>query len=257
MAIETIEKSHLEKITPDDLPSIHEVNPVAVCNEASTIESVEPIANETDVPSELADRLESFKWKGTEKLEVLRDSEVTERIAEYLSGLEDLKYENWTKLSLEQRKQLLNQIERQIAAIEHRPPLPIEVEKMKASTFGYQSNYYHKIALNSLYVGSNSQKDYREVIDTIIHEGRHAYQHYNVDVKCIHESGAEVETWRENFYDSQYQYYRSTGQRIVIPYNDGSLHDVDFRLYYYQPVEIDARNFADDVMKRLEEKGIV
>ena len=102
MAIETIEKSHLEKITPDDLPSIHEVNPVAVCNEASTIESVEPIANETDVPSELADRLESFKWKGTEKLEVLRDSEVTERIAEYLSGLEDLKYENWPKLYLEQ-----------------------------------------------------------------------------------------------------------------------------------------------------------
>ena len=49
----------------------------------------------------------------------------------------------------------------------------------------------------------------------------------------------------------------NTGQRIVIPYNDGSLHDVDFRLYYYQPVEIDARNFADDVMKRLEEKGIV
>lgn len=43
--------------------------------------------------------------------------------------------------------------------------------------------------------------------------------------------------------------------KIVIPYNDGSLHDVDFRLYYYQPVEIDARNFADDVIKRLEEKG--
>jgi len=31
---------------------------------------------------------------------------------------------------------------------------------------------------------------------------------------------------------------------------DGSLHDVDFRFYYCQPVEIDARNFADDVMKR-------
>ena len=253
MAIETIEKSHLEKITPDDLPSIHEVNPVAVCNEASTIESVEPIANETDVPSELADRLESFKWKGTEKLEVLRDSEVTERIAEYLSGLEDLKYENWTKLSLEQRKQLLNQIERQIAAIEHRPPLPIEVEKMKASTFGYQSNYYHKIALNSLYVGSNSQKDYREVIDTIIHEGRHAYQHYNVDKKLIHESASVVATWRENFSDPKYQYYSGS---CIIPVK-GRLQDVGFRLYYYQPVEIDARNFAADVMLKLKQKGFL
>ena len=254
MAIETIEKSHLEKITPDDLPSIHEVSPVAVCNEASTIESVEPIANETDVPSELADRLESFKWKGTEKLEVLRDSEVTERIAEYLSGLEDLKYENWTKLSLEQRKQLLNQIERQIAAIEHRPPLPIEVEKMKASTFGYQSNYYHKIALNSLYVGSNSQNDYREVIDTIIHEGRHAYQHYNVDKKLIHESASVVATWRENFYDPKYQYYNSGS--CIIPVK-GRLQDVGFRLYYYQPVEIDARNFAADVMLKHKQKGFL
>ncbi len=117
MAIETFEKNHLEKITPSDLPSIHEVSPIAFCNEANIIESVEPIANETDVPGELADRLESFKRNGTEKLEVLYDSEVTEQIADYLSDLEDLKYENWTKLSLEQRKQLLNQIERQIAAI--------------------------------------------------------------------------------------------------------------------------------------------
>ena len=148
----------------------------------------------------------------------------------------------------------MNQIERQIAAIDHRPPLPIEVEKMKASTFGYQSNYYHKIALNSLYVGSNSQKDYREVIDTIIHEGRHAYQHYNVDKKLIHESASVVATWRENFYDPKYQYYNSGS--CIIPVK-GRLQDVGFRLYYYQPVEIDARNFAADVMLKLKQKGFL
>lgn len=38
---------------------------------------------------------------------------------------------------------------------------------------------------------------------------------------------------------------------------DGSLHEVVFRPYFYQPVEIDARNYADGVMKRLEEKEIV
>lgn len=48
----------------------------------------------------------------------------------------------------------------------------------------------------------------------------------------------------------------NTGQRIVIPYNNGSLHDVDFRLYYYQPVEIDARNFAGDVMTMLDGRCI-
>ena len=43
----------------------------------------------------------------------------------------------------------------------------------------------------------------------------------------------------------------------MIPFPDGSIHDVDFRLYYYQPVEIDARNFASEVINALEEKGIV
>ena len=35
------------------------------------------------------------------------------------------------------------------------------------------------------------------------------------------------------------------------------IHDVGFRLYANQPVEIDARNFAADVLARLEDKGIV
>ena len=73
----------------------------------------------------------------------------------------------------------------------------------------------------------------------------------------IHESSSEVKTWEQNFYNPEYQYYRSGTQRIYIPYNDGTIHDVDFRLYYYQPVEIDARNFAGDVLTRLEENGFV
>lgn len=189
--------------------------------------------------------------------EVLTDLEMTENIADYLETVEEFKFENWNKLSLEQKAEVLNRVEQNIAAIEHRPALKVELEQMEPRHLGYQSASENKIVLNTLYVSSNDPQMHREVLDTIIHEGRHAYQHYNVDVKSIHESGAEVATWRENFYDPQYQYYQSTGQKIIIPYNDGSVHDVDFRLYYYQPVEIDARNFAEDVMSRLEEKGIV
>lgn len=254
MGIETFEKSHLEKISVSDLSSVQEVQPIPSQKEDNQFESLGANVEAVEQVERSTDRLESFKRNGTEKLEVLYDSEVTEQIAEYLSGLEELRFENWTKLSLEQRKELLNRIERQIAAIEHRPPLPIDVEKMKASTFGYQSSYYHKIALNSLYVGSNSKKDYNEVIDTIIHEGRHAYQHYNVDKKLIHESASVVNTWRENFYNPKYQYYNSGS--CIIPVK-GRLQDVGFRLYYYQPVEIDARNFASDVMLKLKQKGFL
>jgi len=221
-------------------------------------DKLEPLADSSNeyIESASLEEVENLQSR-YEGAELVTDLEMSEGIADYLESVEEIKYENWQNLSLEQKEEVLNKIEQHIAAIEHRPALKVELENLPERTLGYQSAPEHKIVLNSMYVGSSAPNIHKEVINTIIHEGRHTYQHYNVDVKCIHESGAEVETWRENFYDSQYQYYRSTGQRIVIPYNDGSLHDVDFRLYYYQPVEIDARNFADDVMKRLEEKGIV
>lgn len=195
-----------------------------------------------------------FKHTPLEGPEIVTDLQMVEGIAKYLKSVPKLRYENWSKLSLEQRKQVLNELEKNIARIEHRPALAVDVELMKPKTLGYQSASQQKIALNSMYVNSNSPEIHREVIDTIIHEGRHAYQHYNVDVKLIHESVSEVKSWEENFYDPQYKYYQSTGQRVLIPFNDGKIHNVDYRLYYYQPVEIDARNFASDVMKKLEEK---
>ena len=32
-------------------------------------------------------------------------------------------------------------------------------------------------------IGSNSYEAYKEVLKTLFHEGRHAYQYYNLDVK--------------------------------------------------------------------------
>lgn len=212
---------------------------------SESIESLDPKAEQID-------KIESIS--SFEQYECLNDAEVTEEIAEYLSGLENLKYENWKKLSLEERRALLNTMEVRIAQIEHRPPLPIKVEKMDARTFGYQDSYNKLIALNSRYVMSDSKEAYRDVIDTIIHEGRHAYQHYNVDQKCIHSSLSVVNTWRENFYDPKYRYYSGNPVVVIGPNKVG---DVGFRLYYYQPVEIDARNFASDVMLKLKQKGFI
>ena len=207
-------------------------------------------------PLEGRPNLEDFLER-SENLEFLTDLEMTENIAGYLESVEELKFDKWRNLNLEQRAELLNELEQNIASIEHRPALKVELEDMEPRSFGYQDEYNHKIVLNSRLVGVNSAAMHREVIDNIVHEGRHAYQHYNVDVKMIHESSSEVKTWEQNFYNPEYQYYRSGTQRIYIPYNDGTIHDVDFRLYYYQPVEIDARNFAGDVLTRLEESGFV
>lgn len=202
-------------------------------------------------PLEEYRRFEVFEWM--KHPEVLNDADVTESIADALSQIEVLKYENWIHLSLEQRKSLLNLIEARIAEIQHRPPLSIQVEEMDSDTFGYQSPTTNSIGINSKYVLSDSKNDFTELLDTIIHEGRHAYQHYNVDKVCIHSSASVVNTWRENFYDPKHRYY-SGGELLVIG-PKGIVGDVGGRLYEYQPVEIDARDFAMEVIRKLRMKG--
>lgn len=238
----------------ESLEKVETISPSEIVQE--TTEPLNDNSKEAELYSSASlENMESFH-SPLETIEILTDLEMTEGIADYLETVEEIKYENWNKLSLEQKTEVLNRIEQYVAAIEHRPPLKVNLEQMKPRTLGYQCESEHRIALNTMYVASNNPNVHREVIDTIIHEGRHAYQHYNVDVKLIHESGAEVATWRENFHDPRYQYYQSTGQKVLIPYNDGRLHNVDFRLYYYQPVEIDARNFSKDVMCKLDNRGI-
>lgn len=222
-------------------------------------DTIEPLSDHCDISeydNSHIEGVEGFQSK-LETSEFVTDLEMSEGIADYLEKMDEIKYENWSKLSLAQKENVLNRIEQHIAAIEHRPALNVKLEEMEPRALGYQCNSKNKIALNALYVGENSRNSHKVVIDTIIHEGRHAYQHYNVDVKCVHESLAEVATWRENFSKSEFQYYNSTGQKIMIPFKDGKSYDVDYRLYYYQPVEIDARNFAQDVMNRLSERGVV
>ena len=242
MKLESLE--HIELVSPSEYIS-------------DSVDSIKEYNNESKEEfTDTRENLESIQSR-YEMTEIVTDMEMTEGIADYLETVDELKYENWCKLSLSQKAEVLNRIEQNVAAIEHRPALKVELEQLKPRSLGYQCAAENKIVLNTLYVGANSRDQHREVIDTIIHEGRHAYQHYNTDVKTIHESISEVRTWYENFYNPEYKYYHSGSQKILIPYHDGTIHDVDYRLYYYQPVETDARNFAHDVLAKLEEKGLI
>jgi len=192
-----------------------------------------------------------------ENHERLYDNEVTKEIAAELGSMEGLRYENWTHLSESEKLDLLNSVEQTQATLERRDAMTVEFEDLPKNTFGYQDAANNKIVINRAHIQSDHPFYHREAIDTIIHEGRHAYQHYNVDIRTIHESDAEVASWRENFYDPKYGYYQSLGQKMYIPVGDGTYHEMsDNRLYEYQPVEIDARNFASDVMSKLDEQGL-
>lgn len=192
-----------------------------------------------------------------EKHERLYDSEVSKEIAKKFASMEGLRYESWTHLSEREKLELLNDIEQTQASLERRYAMTVEFEDMPTDHFGYQDADNNRIVINRAHIQSNHPYYHREVVDTIIHEGRHAYQRYNVDIQTTHESDAEVASWRENYYDPKYGYYHSRGQKIYIPAADGTYLEMsDSRLYEYQPVEIDARNFASDVMSKLDNQGM-
>lgn len=190
-------------------------------------------------------------------LEAFSDREQVEYISDYMSNIEDIRFENWKDLSLEQKVNVLNEMEHHIAAIEHRPAATISSEKLEDNTFGYQSN--DSIVINSTYLeqSSTNPQALDKMLETLIHEGRHRYQQYNVEERLVHESPAQVETWRENFEELGYK----DGSPIPIIeigpiglFTNERLSDLGFRLYYYQPVEVDARNFASDVMSGYHKK---
>ena len=74
-----------------------------------------------------------------------------------------------------------------------------------------------------------------DVIDTIAHEGRHAYQHYAVEHPGFHPDEHEVEYWRANFET----------------YLQPNLYGFD--AYWMQPVEVDARRYGGVVSALFED----
>ncbi len=200
---------------------------------------------ESDVWKEFRSRLEP------KYLEAPSDKVQQERIAATMCDMEELRFENWTNLSMESKVEKLNLLEKKIAMIEHRPATTIRTEVMEDGLFGYQLN--GDIAINEklLMTTNLNPEALDKMLETFIHEGRHAYQQYNVEERIVHQSKAQVESWRENFEEIGYW---DGGEPIRIPiigsltYTDQGLAKLGARLYYYQPVEIDARVFATDTM---------
>ena len=102
------------------------------------------------------------------------------------------------------------------------------------------------IDINSIYVKMSDvdKRQFREVIDTLIHEGRHAYQDYNVNVCEVHPRHSEVISWAETMEGGKWGYHGDVSTKL------------GQRLYEQQAIEIDARNFAADVLDKFEQKQI-
>lgn len=95
-----------------------------------------------------------------------------------------------------------------------------------ANTAGYFDLENKTIGLNIDILMCNDGRLLRDIVDTIIHECRHAFQYKAIEFP--EECGVDPNTaleWLNNF------------THYISP-------QINFRRYYYQPVEYDARNFA-------------
>lgn len=172
-------------------------------------------------------------------IEAPHDYVQIEQISDVLSNCEEIKYENWVNLELPEKESVLNSLEERIADIECRPACPIRLTPLEDGQWGGYNPVTKDITINSDYAGKSDFGTYREIVDTLVHEGRHAYQDYNVNVCEIHPRHSEVESWAETMGGGKWEYWGDCSSLL------------GQRLYEQQSIEIDARNFAADVLDKL------
>ena len=191
-----------------------------------------------DSNKEIAEAIEPMKDKIPSKyLEAPNDDVQVERASDAMLEIKGCRYEDWKNRTPEERLNTLKSMEVRIAEISHRPSCGIHTKSMPEGHLGYYSPGTKTITLNSNYL-KGDYESYKKCLDTVIHEGRHAYQDYNLTRRQVHTSPGDLTNWRLN--ENKYGYQ--------------SAERFGFKLYWMQPVEADARKFAEDVVKKFESK---
>lgn len=178
------------------------------------------------------------------RLEAPNDMVQIEQVSDLLADCKEIRFENWQFLELSEKVEVLNQLEQRIASIEHRPSCPITAVDLRPGLWGGYNPDSKTIDINSDYIDKSGydQYYYEEIIDTLVHEGRHAYQDYNVNERVVHPRQSEVDSWSETMAGGKWGYWGDCSSEL------------GQRLYEQQSVEIDARNFAADVIDKMNSK---
>lgn len=145
-----------------------------------------------------------------------------------LSLISKIRSSEWVVLDHQARTDALKSVENCLAEIQGRKGFSVVVERMKPNQMGYFDG--KRLHLNESLLKSDQ---IQETVNTIIHEGRHAYQRYAIDHPGFHSDANQVRVWRTNFRN----------------YLDPELYG--YELYRNQQVEKDAFDYADAISKEL------
>ena len=196
---------------------------------------------------------EVAKLRGSERLEKVTEKltaeDRLENVTKSLKGLESIKQENWQSYDPIRRHYELEQVGRYLRDAYECPDPPLikinfpEYDGKTLLGF-YQDGADidnldgdYRMVLNERLLNSNEAK---EVVKTYCHEYRHAYQLEMVNrndkpqfANLVHDK-FEAEKWSKNF--KNYKHPRD-----------------DYEQYLNQPVEKDAREFSEQIVRQLYE----
>lgn len=147
----------------------------------------------------------------------------------------------WKDLSSAEKTELLQALEDHVALESGRIACTVEGQFMYTGSDGIVMGKYDresgKIIVNSSQYLPESKygNDASKLLETCLHEGRHAYQDQAVKGIIEHNNPDELNQWKENF-------------------DNYIKHTENPRAYYEQTIEVDARQFASERLEQLNEE---
>jgi hypothetical protein len=120
------------------------------------------------------------------------------------------------------------------ANVAHRVPSLVILKSMKSSTFASYNFEGNLIRVNSKYIKDATLDEW---IDSILHEGRHSYQ-FQLIMQINWDDPIVINSPQFSEFNKIFQEF--------MDYNDGS--EGEFEVYYNQFIEVDARQFSDEIL---------
>jgi uncharacterized protein YukE len=136
----------------------------------------------------------------------------------------------WDCLGPDKRLAKLGQIQAELAVAQERPAIPVIAAPTNPKCLGSFDGRTIRLNQLSLVDGMG-----QTMLETLIHEDRHAYQYYAVRNRDFHPEAAQVQEWRWNLDQRNYR---------------GPSRHAPWR-YASQPIEADAFSFTAAVMRRI------
>lgn len=158
----------------------------------------------------------------------------------YEDALRATGQEAWSGLSEEGKVEVLQTIENHLAAECGRETRSVEGKWLYTGDDGIELGRYQDgsqtICVNASQLGEGSLygNDPDKMVETVLHEGRHAFQHDVAEGRIPYEDVETAHAWARNLEPGGYVRF-----------------DENPRAYWDQPVEADARRFASDRLSQL------